>query len=291
MRFASELTPEHLSRIFGLRIRAKAVLEGALAGWHRSPFHGYSSEFSQYRGYVPGDDTRRLDWKVYGRRDQLVVRQYRDETNASIYLAMDTSASMGHRGGGDFSKLEYGGILAASLALLAERQRDALSLTHGGPGMQEFLPPESGPVRTREVLHRLETLAPGGGTELGELFAGMAARIGNQGFVFLFTDAWQEPGAIAAGLRRVRGKSRSTSLVLLRTPEEMDFFPGGAYRLKDLETGEEVDAESPQSKAAYFEAVRSHLHTIAGECTRLGIRLIQIRTDWPLDASMRKILP
>src|SRR6186997_1967417 len=148
MSLQASLTPAYLSRILGLKLKAQAVLEGAMAGSHRSPFHGYSSEFAQYKGYVPGDDTRHLDWKAYGRRDQLVIRQYRDETNTALHLVMNSSASMGYSGAADKSagnKLEYACVLAASLALLAERQRDTVSLAYGACSLESFLPPEGGP--------------------------------------------------------------------------------------------------------------------------------------------------
>jgi len=284
------LTPDYLSHILGLKLRAQAVLEGALAGWHPSPFHGYSSEFSQYKGYSPGDDMKHLDWKVFGKRDHLVVRQYRDETNAAVHLVLDTSASMGYKSG-SLSKLDYACVLAASLTLLAERQRDAVSLAHGGEEMQEFLPPESGPARTRDVLRKLESLAPAGETNLETLFAEVAPRITGQSFVFLFTDLWQDPAAIASGLQRIRRKSKTTTLVQLRTSDEAEFFDEGTFRLRDLETGEELEVSAAQARSAYLEAMQIHAAQMAKECSKLGVRLVPIRVDWPCDLSLRAILP
>jgi uncharacterized protein (DUF58 family) len=290
VQLKASLTPEYLSRILSLKLRARAVLEGTLAGWHPSPFHGYSSEFSQYKGYAPGDDIKHLDWKVYGRRDQLVLRQYRDETNASVHLVIDTSASMGYRSG-PLSKLEYASVLAASLTLLAERQRDAVSLAQGDLNLKSFLPPESGPLRTRELLHRLESLTPGGRTDLETLFAEVAPHIAGQSFVFLFTDLWQNPSTISTGLQRIRLKSRTVVLVQLRTRDEADFFEEGSYRLRDLETGEELEVSAAQARSAYLAGVKEHADAMAKECARLGVRLIPIRTDWPCDAALRSILP
>ena len=290
MQLKTHLTAHYLSRILGLKLRARAVLEGALTGWHRSPFHGYSSEFSQYKGYSPGDDLKHLDWKVFGRRDQAVVRQFRDETNAPVHLVVDTSASMGYGGGAGLNKLEYAAVLAASLALLAERQRDALSLAHGGKAVSEFLPPESGPLQTREVLRRLEAMTPEGITDLDALCAQTAARMGGQSFFFLFTDAWQKPEALAAGLKKVRHKTRAVTLVQLRTAEEEDFFDQGSYRLRDLETGELLEVSAPHAKGAYRAAVKAHTAELAGLCSRLGIRWVPVRVDWPCDAALRKIL-
>lgn len=289
------LSPAFLSTIMGLRLRAAAVLEGTLAGLHRSPFHGYSSEFAQYKGYVPGDDTRHLDWRVYGRRDQLVLRQYRDETNAAVHLVLDTSASMGYRAAAakqdGFTKLDYARVLAAALTLLAERQRDAVSLAHGGERLESFLPPASGPRATGETLRRLDALEAAGETDLEALFAQKAARITGQSFVFLFTDLWQNPAGIAAGLRRVRRKSRAVTLVQLRTRDEDEFFADGSFRLRDLETGGEIDLSAAQARPAYLAALKEHAREVARECSRLNLRLVPLRTDTPLDAAMRRILP
>lgn len=297
------LTPAFLSRILGLRLKAAAVLEGAMAGSHRSPFHGYSSEFAQYKGYTPGDDPRHLDWKVYGRRDQLVTRQYRDETNTALHLVIDTSASMGYRGedsskagasgalkGETISKLEYASLLAASLALLAERQRDAVSVASGADGLQNFAPPEGGPRAAREAIRRLEALRAEGQTDLEALFAQEAARIARQSFVFLFTDLWQEAGAIGAGLKRIRAKSRAATVVQLRTREEEEFLEDGAWRLRDLETGETLDIAAAQARPAYLAARREHARRLAEECSRLNLRLVEVRTDEACDLALRRIL-
>ncbi len=290
MQIKTVLSPAYLARVFSLRLRARAVLEGALAGWHRSPFHGYSSEFSQYKGYAPGDDLKHLDWKVYARRDQPVVRQYRDETNAAVHLVVDTSASMGYAADQPWSKLEYAVVLAASLALLAERQRDAVSLALGGTGLEAFLPPQSGPASTREVLRRLESARAAGATDLAGLCAQIAPRVRGQSFFFLFTDLWQDPDAVAAGLRRVRSKTRGAAVVQLRTRVESEFFASGAFRLRDLETGEELAVDAAQAGAAYRAAVQAQAAALAAHCARLDLRLIPVRTDWPCDAALRHML-
>jgi len=290
------LTPDFLSRILGLTLKARAVLEGTLAGTHRSPFHGYSSEFAQYKGYVPGDDLRHLDWKAYARRDQLVTRQYRDETNTAVHLLLDTSASMGYRSSPrgpqpePFSKLDTARVLAAALTVLAERQRDTVTLAHGGETLEGFFPAGSGPRATTAVIARLEQLEATGDTALETLFAHEAARIAGQSFVFLFTDLWQDPEPVAAGLRRIRRKSRAATVVQLRTRDEDEFFPAGALRLRDLETGEALDVDAAPARAAYAAALREHAQRMAAACAKLNVRLVPIRTDEPLDHAMKKVL-
>lgn len=291
MKTRDALTPAFLARILGLRPRARAVLEGALAGTHRSPFHGYSSEFAQYKGYVPGDDLRHLDWRAFARRDQLVTRQYRDETNTTVHLLLDTSASMGYAGDGEaFSKLDAARVLAGALALLAERQRDAVSLGHGGTGLERFIPVGAGPHATNEALARLDALRAEGGTDLEALCAQEAARVGSRSFFFLFTDLWQDPGSVEAGLRHVRRKCRAATVVQLRTREEEEFFARGAHRLRDLETGEIIEVDAAQARGAYAAALRAHGLRMAAACSRLNLRLVTARTDQPLDGVLRKMM-
>ena len=291
MKTRNALTPALLARVLGLKLRARAVLEGALAGTHRSPFHGYSSEFAQYKGYVPGDDLRHLDWRAFARRDQLVTRQYRDETNTTVHLLLDTSASMGYRGEGDaFGKLDTARVLAGALTLLAERRRDAVSLGHGGASLDAFVAAGSGPRATGETLARLDALRAEGGTDLETLCAQEAARVTSRSFLFVFTDLWQDPDAIEAGLRRIRRKCRAATVVQLRTREEETFFARGTHRLRDLETGETLDVDAAQAKAAYAAALRSHGLRTAAACSRLNLRLITARTDEPLDHVLRRTL-
>ncbi len=290
------LSPDLLARVLGLKLRAKIVLEGALAGTHRSPFHGYSSEFAQFKGYVPGDDLRHLDWKVYGRRDQLVTRQYRDETNTRVHLLLDTSASMGYTADAvntetGLSKLDAARVLAAALTVLAERQRDAVSLATGGERLESFLPPASGPRATSEVLARLDALRNAGQTDLETLFVQEAARITGQSFVFLFTDLWQDADAVAAGLRRIRRKSRAATVVQLRTRDEEEFFGDGTFRLRDMESGETLEIAAAQSRPAYTAALKEHALRMAAACSKLNLRLVTVRTDEPLDGALRRILP
>lgn len=303
MSVREALTPAFLARILGLKLRARAVLEGALAGTHRSPFHGYSSEFAQYKGYVPGDDLRHLDWKAFARREQVVTRQYRDETNTTIHLLIDDSASMGYAAHRDtnvftrreneaaaLSKLDVACVLAAALALLAERGRDAVSVAHGGGDLAGFFPVGSGPRATAEAITRLEALRAGGLTDLEKLFTHEAARITGQSFVFLFTDLWQDAESVAAGLRRIRRKSRAATVVQLRTRDEAEFFTGGPIRLRDLETGETLDVLPAQAREAYAEALRDHARRMAEACSRLNVRLVTLRTDEPLDRAMKKVM-
>ncbi|MDB5104091.1 MAG: hypothetical protein JWP91_1780 [Fibrobacteres bacterium] len=290
MDLNSVLSPAYLSSLKGLALKARMVLEGTMAGRHLSPFHGFSSEFSQYKGYVPGDDIKFLDWKVFGRNDQLVTRQYRDETNASVYLVLDSSASMAYSEGGTVTKLEYAKVLAASLALMAFGQRDAIAVAHGAGLPASFLPPRNSAAHLRQALQMLETLEPAGVTDLAGLFGRMAARLKSGSMTFLFTDLWQDPQAIITGLKEIRFKNQSATLVQVLAPAEMAFLEGTNLELEDMETRETVKISARHLKPQYQETLAAHTETLRSECFNLNVKFLRVETTAPYFQSMRQLL-
>ncbi|MDB5047838.1 MAG: hypothetical protein JWO30_909 [Fibrobacteres bacterium] len=290
MDLNSVLSPAYLSSLKGLALKARMVLEGTMAGRHLSPFHGFSSEFSQYKGYVPGDDIKFLDWKVYGRNDQLVTRQYRDETNASVYLVLDSSESMGYAGGDGVTKLEYATVLAASLALMAFGQRDAVSVAHGAGEPASFLPPRNSAAHLRQALQILESLKPGGVTNLETLFGRMAARLKSGSMTFLFTDLWQDPKAILTGLKEIRYKNQSATLVQVLAPGEIAFLDGTNLELVDMETKETVKISARHLKPQYLETLAAHTESLRSECFNLNVKFLRVETTLPYFQAMRQLL-
>jgi uncharacterized protein (DUF58 family) len=284
------LSPAYLSSLKGLALKARMVLEGTMAGRHLSPFHGFSSEFAQYKGYVPGDDLKFLDWKVYGRNDQLVTRQYRDETNASVYLVLDSSESMAYAGGGPVTKFEYASVLAASLAMMAFAQRDAVSLAYGADGPEGFLPARNSAAHLRQVLQTLEGLAPKGRTDLETLFGRVAARLKSGSMTFLFTDLWQDPKAILTGLREVRFKNQAAALVQILAPAETTFLDGTNLELVDMETKETVRISARHMKDQYLETLRAHTESLRAECFNLDVKFLRVGTTQPYFQAMRDLL-
>ena len=284
------LTPAYLSSLKGLALKAKLVLEGTMAGRHLSPFHGFSSEFSQFKGYVPGDDLKFLDWKVFGKNDQLVTRQYRDETNASVYLVVDSSLSMGYGKESGATKLEYAVVLAASLALMAFRQRDALSLVYGAEAPVTFLPPRNSAVNLRQALQMLDGLRPAGVTDLKALFGKIAARLKSGSMTFILTDLWQDPNDILTGLKEIRFKNQAVTLIRLLTPAETEFLDGSNVELEDMETREILRVSARHLRPEYLETLRAHTETLRSECFNLDVKLLTLETTLPYFQAMRQIL-
>lgn len=285
------LSPSYLSTLKGLSLKARLVLEGSMTGRHLSPFHGFSSEFSQYKGYVPGDDLKHLDWKVLGRSGQLVTRQYRDETNAQVYLVVDSSRSMGYAGGGPVPKLEYAVVLAASVAMMAFTQRDAVSLAHGAGDLAAFIPPRNSPAHLRQIFQALENLAPEGETDLKALFGKAAARLKSGSMTFLFTDLWQDPQSILTGIREIRFKNQSMTLARILTPTERAFLDGTNVELEDMETRKTLKVSARHLKAQYLETLKSHGEALETECHNLGVNMVTVETTAPYFQAMRSMLP
>ena len=290
MDLNSALSPTYLSSLKGLALKAKFVLEGTMAGRHLSPYHGFSSEFSQYKGYVPGDDIKFLDWKVFGKNDQLVTRQYRDETNAAVYLVLDSSLSMGYASDGGVSKLEYAVVLAASLAMMAFGQRDAISIAHGAGEPTAFLPPRNNAAHLRQALQMLETLKPSGVTDLKALFGRVATRLKAGSMTFLFTDLWQAPEDIITGLKEIRFKNQGATVVQLLTEAEMNFLEGTNLELVDMETNETVKVSARHLKPQYLETLAAHTETLRAECFNLNVKIVRVTTSLPYFHAMRQIL-
>lgn len=284
------LSPAYVSSLKSLALKARMVLEGTMAGRHLSPFHGFSSEFAQYKGYVPGDDIKFLDWKVYGRNDQLVTRQYRDETNASAYLVVDSSESMGYTGGGPVTKLEYAAVLAASLAMMAFSQRDAVAVAYGAGGPEGFLPPRNSAAHLRLALQMLEGLRPRGRTDLEALFGRVAARLKSGSMTFLFTDLWQDSQAIITGLKEVRFKNQAAALVQILAPAEIAFLDGTNMELIDMETKESARLSARHMQAQYRETLRAHTDALRAECFNLDVKFLRVETTFPYFQSMRDLL-
>ncbi len=289
MELNRTLSPEYVSRLKGLALKARTIVKGSLTGRHLSPFHGFSSEFAQYKRYDAGDDLRRIDWRVFGKRDQLVIRQHRDETNASIYLVVDSSASMGYVDGA-MSKLDYAAALTASVALLGFQQRDALSLLHGSGKAPDFLPPKTGAGHLRLVFESLEGMRAEGQTDLQSLLDRAALRMKSHSLTYLFTDLWQEPAGIIAGMKNVRAQRQEMTIVQILTPTEERFFDHANVELEDMETRDRLKVSARHMRHGYRELLEAHRNLLRRECFASGVRFASVSTDQPFYQALQTVL-
>jgi uncharacterized protein (DUF58 family) len=283
------LRPEVVSRISRMDLVARLVVEGFITGLHRSPYHGFSVEFSEFRPYLPGEATRHIDWKLWGRTDRYFVKRFEEETNLKAFLLLDASASMGFTSG-PVTKLRYSGYLAASLAFLMLRQRDAVGLVTFDEKIRAFLPPRSVPSYLHLLLAELEKTAPGGETGIAAIFHRLAERLKRRGLVIVFSDLLDEPDEVLAALKHFRHQKHEVIVFHVLDPLEqsLDFRTDTLF--VDAETGERLHADPRRLGAAYRDSMRRFSERIARECRASDIDYVALDTAQPFDVALFRYL-
>jgi len=272
MTRARVLDPDVLASLGGLAVRVNAVVEGTLAGLHRSPFRGSSSEFAEHKEYTAGDELRTIDWKLVGRTDRYYVKQFHEETNLAAHLVLDTSASMGY--GAPLSKHDYACVLAGTLAYLLAGQVDLVGLGFAHPEGPQVTPARSGRVHTQNVLDTLQAAEPGEGTsDLADTLDRIGEKIRRRGLVFIFSDLLVESEAVLAALNRLRSRPAQIVLIHILSPEELNFPFREASRFRDPEdAAQEVMADPESVRAAYHAQLRTFLDHWHDESLARNIR-------------------
>ena len=283
------LDPQVLGRLSSLSFRARAVVEGFIAGMHQSPYHGFSVEFSEHRPYSPGDEIRLLDWKVFGRTDKFVVKQFQEETNLKAYLIVDASASMGF-GSGKITKLQYATYLAAALAYLMLHQRDAVGLLTFDEKPRRFYPPRSVMSYLKPLLSELETIEPGGKTRLGETLHELAEQIKRRGLILVFSDLFDEPDAVLSGLRHFRHDQHEVIVFHILDPLERRFDLTGNLIFEDLETGERLSTQAAHIRRAYQEKMEAFTSYYRKHCREHFIDYVLMDTTERYDRALMEYL-
>jgi uncharacterized protein (DUF58 family) len=277
------LDPVALSRLKNLSLAARLVVEGFFAGMHKSPHRGFSVEFAEHREYTPGVDPRHIDWRVYGRRDKLYVKQYEEETSLRCYLLVDKSASMGYRHSAGLTKLEYGSFLAASLAYLMSFQHDAVGLITFDSGVRSRVPPRQGPGHLRVVMEQLEDTTPGGETSLAETFHQLAESIKRRALVVVISDLFDAPDAVVNALKHFRHQKHEVILFHTLDPAERTFPFDDVTLIEDMETKREVMADPRAFRKAYLDELHRFLDTIRAGCLAAQIDYALAETSEPFD--------
>ena len=279
------LAPEVLARISSLELIARSVVEGFIAGLHRSPYLGFSTDFAEHRQYMPGDDLRHLDWKLLARTDRLYIKKYQGDTNARIHLLIDSSASMGYTSG-EVTKLQYAQYLASSLAFLGVRQHDSVGLVAFDEEVIEHVPPGSRSGHLRTILGVIERLAPGRGTTIAELLNRTAELLTRRGIVVLISDLYDEPEKIVEGLEHLRFRGNDVIVFQVMDQQELDFEFIEPVVLEDAETEEQLHVLPDVLRDEYLRTIREHIEAIREGAARNRIDYEMHRTSEPLDASL-----
>jgi len=279
------IDPAVLTRISNLELVARTVVEGFVAGLHRSPHLGFSVNFAEYRAYRPGDDIRKIDWKVFGRLDRLFVKEFEGETNTSIHLILDCSRSMayGNRG---IRKLEYGQFLAASLGYFAFKQRDGVGFVAYDDRIRDFVPARGSIGHLNTVLHAIERTRPGDQTDFLTPLADVAERLRRRGIVILVSDLYDDAARVMEGLRRLSYRGHDVIVFHLLDPAELDFDFAGSAQFVDMETRAEMHVVPEFLKPEYLRVVRDQISYYEKECQKDRIDYALLDTGSPLDHAM-----
>jgi uncharacterized protein (DUF58 family) len=284
-RKAALIDPQALMRIKSLQLRAQVVVEGLMSGLHRSPYHGFSVEFSEYREYSVGDDPRYLDWRLLARTDRYYIKRFEDETNLRCYLLVDLSRSMGY-GSLEWTKADYARTAAATLAHFLSTQRDAVGLITFEERIAEYLPARYRPGYLRRLILALERAVAGSATDLAAPLEQIARTVRKRGLVVLISDLLAPVESIAKQLGYLRSRGHEVAVLRTLDPAEIDFtFPHAAL-FRDVESGREAYIDPPLARRDYLARFRAHDEGLRQTCRDQGVGYSLLRTDRPLELTL-----
>jgi len=267
------------------------IVEGYVSGVHRSPFHGFSIEFAEHREYVPGDDLRHVDWKVFGKTDKVYLKQYEEETNLVSYLLLDTSESMQYRSeGAALSKLEYAQCVAASLSYLVLQQQDSVGLVTFDNEVRALVRASSNPSHLRQLLHVMEETVPQRKTSTGPIFHDLAERLKKRGIVIILSDLFDDVNSMLAGLKHFRHRRHEVIVFHVLDPAELDFPFQQTTLFKGLEQLPDVLTDPRSLRKAYLEEFNGFVRQVKQGCRAQRVDYVQLRTDQPLDVALSSYL-
>ena len=281
----SFLTPRTLDTLKNLELVARAMVEGTLTGLHRSPYHGFSSEFSEYRKYCPGDAVKHVDWVAYAKTDRYFVKQYEDETNTRSYVILDQSGSMA-LGGAKAHKFHYACYLAAAFIYLLQRQKDAVGLFTYTDTIQSYFPAKCSRLHMLSLLSHLESLVPNGRSDAAPCFHRIAEEVHRRSLVMVFSDFFDMNPSFVSSLRHFQHKSCEVILFQVLDPLETTFPFRGLIEFRDMETGESLEVESEDCREAYLTDLNGYIQNMKRICGRMNMGFETLNTGTPFDRAL-----
>jgi uncharacterized protein (DUF58 family) len=283
MAGARFVDPKILARFGNLELLARSVVDGFINGLHRAPFFGASIDFAEHRGYVPGDDIRRVDWRLYARTDRYYIKQYEADTNTNFTVLFDISKSMKFASGG-VSKIEYGSFLAACLAYLAHRQRDRVGIITFDEDIVTHVPPSA--KHFDMVLHTLDRAKPERPGHLSAPLRKMAEHFKRRGILLLISDFYDEPDAILDAIKPLRFLGNDLIVFHVLDPQEINFDFDDASTFQDLESGEQVPVVPQSFRAEYRRLIQEHIDRLSTKFSEQRIDYALLNTSEPLDRAL-----
>ncbi len=285
------LDPAVVSRLESMELKARLIVEGFISGLHRSPYHGFSVEFAEYRQYMQGDNIKNLDWKVFGKTDRYYMKVYEEETNLKATILVDKSGSMGFSSeNGGVDKLTYAGLLAASLAYLMIGQQDAVGLSLFDDQIRELTPHRSVRKHLFYLLAALDRAEPGARTRISPALHEIAERVKRRGLVVLISDLMDDPEEVLMGLKHFRHRKHEVLVFHILDPREMDLDYRDEVEFRDLENGTRVRVEPAFIKKEYSERVNEWIRRLDRGCKEHQIDYNQLTTTTPFDQALMAFL-
>lgn len=312
------LNPSLVARLSNMEFKARMVVEGFIAGMHKSPYHGFSVEFAEHRQYMPGDDLKHLDWKILGKTDRYYIKRFEEETNLKSYLLLDISRSMSFRSDSlkgmnskrknffkkmisgaeknttpvydSITKLEYASHLAASLAYLMLMQRDAISLTTYDTKIRSYIPPHSTKANLQLILKELSKVDSRNETGTAKCLNEIADKVKRRGLVIVFSDLFDEQNDVINALKHFRYDKNEVIIFQILDPVELTFLDGNPVTLKDMETNEEMYSQPFAMQKAYQETINEFINKYKTECRKNNIDFVTLSTATPFDTALLNYL-
>ena len=287
--------PKVIARIARLDLRAQKVVEGFIAGMHRSPFFGHSVEFAQHRDYVRGDDIRHLDWKVWSKTDRFYIKQFEAETNLRAMVVCDVSESMHygverHRRAGTLNKYEYACTAAACLAYLAVKQQDSVGMIAFDEDVRAMLPAKGSQVHLDAIVQTLHASKPKAKTDPYKVMKRVAEAAHGRGMIILFSDLLTDRDLLLKGLEMLRARRHDVMVFHIMDDDELNFPFAGTTRFEGMEELPDLLCDPKALREGYMEALEEYLIEVRRGCSRLGVDYSLVRTSDYMDAILSKFL-
>jgi uncharacterized protein (DUF58 family) len=286
---AKFIDPQALMSIRSLELRARTVVEGFWNGLHRSPYHGFSVEFTEYRQYTPGDDPRYLDWRVFARSDRYFIKKFEDETNLRCYLLVDQSRSMSY-GSRDYTKAHYAATLAATLAYFLHLQGDAVGLLTFDEQMREFLPARHRAGHLRQLMFALEKPASGRATNLVSPLERITALVRKRGMVMQVSDFLAPLDRLEKNLIALTASGHEANIFQVLDPVELNLGLEEPSLFEDVESGRQLYIDPRAAREAYMKKLHAHCEALRAICRKLGVSYHRVSTDQPLELALFEFL-
>lgn len=286
---AGFIDPATLMHLKSLELRARHVVEGFMTGLNRSPYHGFSVEFTEYRQYTQGDDLRHLDWKLYGRSDRYYIKRFEDETNLRCLMLLDVSRSMNF-GSLGYSKSEYARTLVATLSYFLTSQRDAVGLATFSSEIDDYIVPRYRVGHLRRILVSLERAADGASTLLSKPLEQIAERLNKRGMLVLISDLLAPLETLELSLGSLAARGQEVIVFHVLDPEELEFDFAVPELFEDLESRQRLYVDPVSIRDDYLKRFGRHLQAIEGICNRLGLTYHRMPTNSPLELALPEIV-